>query len=298
MPQKVAGSARMHDQRIAEILVVHDHQQVDEHGGEQEPDAEIAEGVVHALDLADHLDGVARLQLLLQVGHDLVDLAGDAAEIAALHAGIDLVDRLDVGLVGVGRHAVALERRDVAEQAGHRPAAAPTAAVETGVLPRSFSERDLALGRLHREIVGNARCRIGPEIGRHLLRRAQADIDVVGDGVGIEAELRRARAVDRGVEGRRVDFLLEMGVDDAGNGGDAPAQLLGDAAGCWRGRSRRCARRSAPAGRSSGSGSRCRPPGNRTRPPGRPPAAPGAACARSRRSAHGLPSAPPGSRRH
>ena len=61
---------------------------------------------------------------VLQLGDDLVDLVGDAAEIAALNAGIDLVDRLDVGLVGVGRHAAALERRDVAEQARHRVAAA------------------------------------------------------------------------------------------------------------------------------------------------------------------------------
>jgi len=37
-----------HHERISEVLVVHDHQQVDEHGSEQEPDAEIAEGAVHA----------------------------------------------------------------------------------------------------------------------------------------------------------------------------------------------------------------------------------------------------------
>ena len=35
-----------------EALVVHDHQQVDEHGGEQQADAEIAEAPIHALDLA------------------------------------------------------------------------------------------------------------------------------------------------------------------------------------------------------------------------------------------------------
>ena len=73
---------------------------------------------------------------------------GDAAEIAALNAGIDLVDRLDVGLVGVGRHAVALERRDVAEQARHRDvgSAVVESAVETGVLPRSLSELILCSG--------------------------------------------------------------------------------------------------------------------------------------------------------
>ena len=63
---------------------------------------------------------IARRELLLQLGDDLVDLGGDAAEIAALDAGIDLVDRLDVGLIAVGRQAVALEGGDVAEQAGDR----------------------------------------------------------------------------------------------------------------------------------------------------------------------------------
>ena len=57
---------------------------------------------------------------------------------------------------------------------------------------------------------------IGPEIGRDLLRRAQADIDVAGDRVGVEPELRRPRAVDVGIERRRVDFLLQMRVGDPG----------------------------------------------------------------------------------
>ena len=70
---------------------------------------------------------------------------------------------------------------------------------------------------------------IGPEIGRDLLGRAQADVEVGGDGVRVEPELRRARAVDLGIERRRVDLLLQMRVGDAGNGRDAPAQLLGDA---------------------------------------------------------------------
>ena len=82
------------------------------------------------------------------------------------------------------------------------------------------------LRRLHRDVIGNSRRRIGPEIRRDLLGRAQADIDVGGDGVGVEPELRRARAIDGGVERRRVDLLLEMRVGDARDRGDAPPQLL------------------------------------------------------------------------
>ena len=65
MPQKRRRQRQDHDEGIAEILIVHDHQQIDEHGGKQQPDAEIEEGLVHALDLADHLDGVSGLELLL-----------------------------------------------------------------------------------------------------------------------------------------------------------------------------------------------------------------------------------------
>ena len=94
---------------------------------------------------------------------------------------------------------------------------------------RSLSEAILVLRRLHGEVIGNARCRIGPEIRRHLLRRAQADIEIGGDGVGVEAELRRAGAVDLGEEGRRIDLLLQMRIGDARDRRDALAQFLGDA---------------------------------------------------------------------
>ena len=97
---------------------------------------------------------------------------------------------------------------------------------ETGVLPRSLSELTLVLRRLDGEVIGNSRRRIGPEIRRHLLGRAQAHVDVGGDGVRIEPELSRPRAVDGGVERRSIDLLLQMRIGDARNGRDAPPQLL------------------------------------------------------------------------
>src|SRR6202035_5803626 len=54
----------------------------------------------------------------------------------------------------------------------------------------------------------------------------QADIDVGGHRARIEAKLRGSGAVDLGVEGRRVDFLLQMRVDDAGNRGKLLTELL------------------------------------------------------------------------
>ena len=52
---------------------------------------------MHALDLAANLDRIARLELFLQCRNDLVDLIGNASEVATLHAGVNFVRWLDVG---------------------------------------------------------------------------------------------------------------------------------------------------------------------------------------------------------
>ena len=65
MPQKRRRQRQDHHERIAPGLVVHHHQQIDEHRGEQDADGEVAERGVHAVDLADHLDAIAGRQLLL-----------------------------------------------------------------------------------------------------------------------------------------------------------------------------------------------------------------------------------------
>src|SRR5262249_17408315 len=99
IPHSVAGSRQDHDEWIAEILVVHEHEQIDQHGGEQQSEREIPEGIMHALDLAANLDRIARLELFFQLRDDFADLFGDAAEIAALYAGVDVVSRLNVRLI-------------------------------------------------------------------------------------------------------------------------------------------------------------------------------------------------------
>ena len=106
------------------------------------------------------------------------------------------------------------------------------------------------LRRLHRDVIGDAGGGIGPEIGRDLLRGAQADIDVAGDRIGVEAELLRAGAIDGRLEGRAIDFLLEMRIGNAGDRGDAPLQLVRNLEIGCRGRRRSSAHRSAPAVRN------------------------------------------------
>ena len=157
MPHKRRRQGQNDHERVAEILIVHDHQEVDEHGGEQETHSEIPESIVHALDLADDLDVVSRRKLFLEIGHDRTDLAGDASEIAALHACIDLVDWLDVGLIAVGRHAAPRKCRDVAEKPRYRTPPVGHPVEDTGVLRMSLSDADFVLGCLHREIIWNSR---------------------------------------------------------------------------------------------------------------------------------------------
>src|SRR5580704_3259386 len=169
MPQKVAGSARITTNGSPEILIVDDHEQIDKHCRKQQSDAQIPEGIAHALDLPEDLDHVAGLELLLQLADDLADVARNAAEIAALHVGIDVVHRLDIGLVQIGRNAVALQSRYIAQQPRYRWAVGSERSRYRRVT--KLAERThLVLRGLHCDVVGNPGCQIGPEIRRNLLR--------------------------------------------------------------------------------------------------------------------------------
>src|SRR5262249_31764784 len=86
--------------------------------------------------------------------------------------------------------------------------------------------------RLDREIVGNARLWVGPEIRSDLLGRAKAHVDVGGDGICIESQLSRPRTIDVGVERRGLHFLLQMCIGDPWNCRNAAAELIGNTQVC------------------------------------------------------------------
>src|SRR5882757_2850430 len=137
---------------------------------------------MHALGLALNLDRVAGLQLRLQLGDDLADVPRNAAEIAALHAGVDVEYRLDIGLVQIGRHAVALQRRHVAQEARYRRSVAGYRAINWSV--RELAQRaHQTLRRLDRDEIGNPGFRVGPEIRRDLFRGTEAGVEVTGNGL-------------------------------------------------------------------------------------------------------------------
>ncbi len=91
----------------------------------------------------------------MQVGDDLADRVGHAAEIAALHAGIDLVCGLNVGLIGIGRYAVAGKRCHVAEQPRDRRPRGGDCGGDRRI--GELAERVYqGLWRLHRNVIGNS----------------------------------------------------------------------------------------------------------------------------------------------
>ncbi len=121
------------------------------------------------MNLADDLDGVSGLQLLLNLRDDLVDIFRNAAEITVLHAGIDVIHRLNVGLVQIGRNAVALERRHVAQEARDRRPGRGDRGRDRGIADVAERTHQM-LRRLHRDVIGDPTDRIGPEIGYDLFR--------------------------------------------------------------------------------------------------------------------------------
>src|SRR5215471_6711200 len=124
---------------------------------------------------------------LLEPGDGPVDLARDTAEVSALDIGIDLVDRLNVGLVGVGRQRSAGECRHIAQEPRHRISLRREGGADRRIGQR-IERGDLRLWGLNRQVIRYSLRRIGPEIRGYLLGGAQADVEVVGNLTSIEAE--------------------------------------------------------------------------------------------------------------
>ena len=118
MPAEGARQRENNRERIDEALEVHHHQQIDEHGREDQSELEVGEGGIHAFDLAAHGEVIAGPQLMLQTGEDRRHPFGDRAEVGILHRGVDVIDALDVGVVEDRLHLLALHRRDIAQHIG------------------------------------------------------------------------------------------------------------------------------------------------------------------------------------
>src|SRR4029077_2953777 len=84
------------------------------------------------------------------------------------------------------------------------------------------------LRRLHRQVIGYSAGGIGPEIRRYLFRRAQGNVDVVGNPTRRESKLGCPSPVDIGEKVGPVQLLLEMDVHQTRNRSHLAAKILRD----------------------------------------------------------------------
>ena len=112
--------------------------------------------------------------------------AADGRQVAALHVGEDVVDRLDVVVVDVRRLTCrGVQVRQVAEQLGRLSRASPLVLptlgggagrglrVDDRRVHQGVDRVDAVLRRLHGHAVVDAVRRVDPEVGRHLAGRAE-----------------------------------------------------------------------------------------------------------------------------
>ncbi len=73
-----AGQRRDDDEGISPRLEINDHQEINEHCGEDEAEAQLAERAVHAFNLAAHVDRAPGRKFGTKLVYDFCDLIGDA----------------------------------------------------------------------------------------------------------------------------------------------------------------------------------------------------------------------------
>ncbi len=87
---------------------------------------------------------------------------------------------------------------------------------------------DLELRGLHGDLVVHSVDGIEPLVGRRLAARTERDQHAIGDVSLGEAGLIGLAAIDVHLDLRRMDLLVDVNVDRAGNDGDFALDFLGD----------------------------------------------------------------------
>ena len=222
--QQRAGQSRRNgrenQQRIEERAKLRDQDEIEQHDGQREPDAEAMEALAHALYQTAEGDRDARGHLC--VGGKIVNCAGNAAEVFAegLHVDIDYAPQLVV--IHFGGRLDARDARDGVEASGISHA---RAAYRNGAQVVEIT--DLGFRILHGQHVVVAGLGIDPETGRDHGVGSERGDDVADHFLLREAEFGGAGAVDVKLQSRVVDILRHVDVADAGN----PANLAGQVGG-------------------------------------------------------------------
>ena len=198
------------DERVEPGLEIDDNQEVDQHDREGQADHELLVGARHRRDLAADGDRRALGKLAAGVVDDLLDVRGDAAEIAILGRRIDIHDVTDVVM-----------RNDRVERLGRKGRQAAQELLRVGGLERQVlevAERvDAVLRGLDRNGVGNAVGGAQP-VGRGRLGAARKGGLQAGRGVVLgEAHDAGEFAVEVDPEGGVPEGFLDARIGDSGN---------------------------------------------------------------------------------
>ena len=118
---KRTGERGDDDEWISPGLEIDHHQEIDEERGKDEAESEFVERGVHAFHLTAHSNSAAGCEFWTDLVHNLCDLIRDAAKIRALHIGINIEDRLDIGVIHHRRCLAPTKRDDVARAVADAP---------------------------------------------------------------------------------------------------------------------------------------------------------------------------------
>ena len=187
------------------------------------PGAQADEGRAHGFHLAAGFEEAALGQLGTEIVQHAAHFAGHAAEVAILHVGVDVVERLHIVVIDNRSRGAAIETRHIGEQliGGAR------AARMHGRIEQFGGGGHAVFGRLHDDGIVHAVLRIDPVIRRELHVAAQRDQQAVGDVLLGEAKLIGARAVHVEAQLGCVDDLVQVDVHRAGNVRQARGDLAG-----------------------------------------------------------------------
>ena len=158
-----AGQRHDDDERVGPRLEIHDHQEVNEDDGKDETAAETCERAIHALDLPTNTRERAARQFRFETVYHFVDFIGHAAEIARLHVGKHVKNRLHIVMVHDDRRFAPLDRREISEKLG----AGQIRSHDRCIL-QVLQRVHFILRRLHGDLVVHAVLKIEPVVGRGL----------------------------------------------------------------------------------------------------------------------------------
>ena len=201
------------NERIKPRLKIDDDQQISKHDCAEQTQSETLEGVLHGLDLSPNVDVAAFWQIFFDGMDVLFHFIGHAAEVAAVHRGIQIDRRLSRIVRYFPRPPSRSCLHEIAQNLG---SSAGRTSADGRVLQRLVRVHPI-LRLLHRHAVLHTVLRIEPKGRTSLKTGTKRNEHVLRDVAGLYADGLRARPVDLHEECRAVKCLLNVNIHCPGN---------------------------------------------------------------------------------